>query len=98
MSRRRPGSGGGSLRAVTARGTLVNGAFLVLLSLVGLAKGVIVAALLTTTAYGTWGVLVTALGLVLWLKQIGIGDRYIQQDEPDQDLAFRRAFGMELVA
>jgi O-antigen/teichoic acid export membrane protein len=88
----------GSLRVRAARGTLVNGGFLVGLSAVGLVKGIVVAALLTTTAYGTWGVLVTALGLVLWLKQIGIGDRYIQQDEPDQDLAFRRAFGMELVA
>jgi O-antigen/teichoic acid export membrane protein len=88
----------GSLRALAARGTLVNGSFLVLLSLIGLAKGLVVAALLTTTAYGTWGVLLTALGLVLWLKQIGIGDRYIQQDEADQDLAFQRAFGMELLA
>jgi O-antigen/teichoic acid export membrane protein len=88
----------GSLRALAARGTLINGSFLVFLSLIGLAKGIVVAALLTTTAYGTWGVLLTALGLVLWLKQIGIGDRYIQQDEADQDLAFRRAFGMELLA
>jgi O-antigen/teichoic acid export membrane protein len=88
----------GSLRVLAARGTIVNGGFLVGLSVIGLVKGIIVAALLTTTAYGTWGVLLTALGLVLWLKQIGIGDRYIQQDEPDQDLAFRRAFGMELVA
>jgi O-antigen/teichoic acid export membrane protein len=89
---------GRSLRVLAARGTLVNGTFLVVLSVVGLVKGIVVAALLTTTAYGTWGVLVTALGLVLWLKQIGIGDRYIQQDEADQDLAFRRAFGMELMA
>ena len=94
MSARRSGS----LRALAARGTLVNGSFLVMLSLLGLAKGIVVAALLTTTAYGTWGVLLTALGLVLWLKQIGIGDRYIQQDETDQDLAFRRAFGMEVAA
>jgi O-antigen/teichoic acid export membrane protein len=92
------GQRSGSLRALAARGTLVNGTFLVLLSVVGLAKGIVVAALLSTTAYGTWGVLLTALGLVLWLKTIGIGDRYIQQDEADQDLAFRRAFGMELLA
>jgi O-antigen/teichoic acid export membrane protein len=89
---------GRSLRALAARGTLINGSFLVFLSVVGLAKGLVVAALLSTTAYGIWGVLLTALGLVLWLKQIGIGDRYIQQDEADQDLAFRRAFGMELAA
>jgi O-antigen/teichoic acid export membrane protein len=88
----------GSRRALAARGTLINGGFLVGLSVIGLIKGVVVAALLTTTAYGTWGVLVTAVGLVLWLKTIGIGDRYIQQDDADQDDAFRRAFGMEILA
>ena len=33
----------------------------------------------------------------MWLKQVGVSDRYIQQDEPDQQLAFQRAFTMELV-
>src|SRR5262249_38480590 len=33
-----------------------------------------------------------------WLKQLGIGDKYIQQNEDDQELAFQRAFTLELMA
>ena len=36
------------------------------------------------------------LGTFLWLKQVGIGDKYVQQDESDQELAFQKAFTLEL--
>lgn len=42
--------------------------------------------------------LLIALGTLLLLKQVGIGDRYVQQEEDDQELAFQRAFTAELVA
>ena len=42
-----------------------------------------------------WGILVVAFGTLLWLKQAGIGDKYIQQDEADQELAFQTAFTLE---
>jgi O-antigen/teichoic acid export membrane protein len=34
---------------------------------------------------------------LLWLKQVGVVDRYVQQEENDQELAFQQAFTVELV-
>ena len=48
------------------------------------------------TEYGVWGILVAALGTLLWLKQVGIGDKYVQQEDDDQELAFQQAFTLEL--
>ena len=36
-----------------------------------------------------------SLGTLVWLKQVGIGDKYIQQDEGDQERAFQKAFTLE---
>ena len=46
--------------------------------------------------YGIWGILAISLGTLLWLKQVGIGDKYVQQDELDQEQAFQKAFTLEL--
>ena len=89
---------GRTLREHTAQGTLVNGAFVLGLSGLTLARGFLLAVFLTPSDYGLWGILVVTLGTIAWLKQVGIGDRYIQQDEPDQERAFRVAFSLELVA
>ena len=89
---------GRSLRAHAARGTLVNAAFLAGVDSLNLVKGFVVAGFLSRADYGVWGILVIALGTLLLLKQIGIGDRYVQQEEPDQELAFQRAFTAELIA
>jgi O-antigen/teichoic acid export membrane protein len=43
-----------------------------------------------------FGVLAAALGTLLWLKQVGIGDKYIQQTDDDQERAFQVAFTLEL--
>src|SRR5581483_2613198 len=53
------------------------------------------AALLTRSQFGVWGVLIVSLGVLARLKVIGIADKYIQQDEPDQQLAFQKAFTLE---
>jgi O-antigen/teichoic acid export membrane protein len=87
----------GSLRQTAARGTVVNAAFNVGLQSLTLVRGFIVAAFLTTTEYGIWGILVVGLATLVWLKQVGVSDRYVQQDEDDQQLAFQRAFTMELI-
>lgn len=86
---------GRSLRQHAARGMVINTGFLCGLSLLGLVRGFVLAALLSREDYGIWGILVVSLGTLLWLKQVGIGDRYIQQDEDDQELAFQKAFTLE---
>src|SRR3712207_8258636 len=42
--------------------------------------------------YGTFGILAAVLGTLLWLKQVGVGDRYVQQRDDDQERAFHIAF------
>ena len=91
------GDQGVSLRRRAARGTIINGGFLVGLSILSMLKGFIVAAILSTTDYGLWGFLAAALGSLYWLKQIGIADKFIQQDEGDEELAFQRAFTLEAI-
>jgi PST family polysaccharide transporter len=86
----------GDLRGLAARGTLVNAAFEIGLTSLALVKGFIVAAFLSRSEYGIWGILVVVLVSLLWLKQVGIGDKYIQQREGDQQLAFQKAFTLEL--
>jgi len=88
---------GRSLRAHTARGTIVNAVFLIGLSSLGVLKGFIVAAFLTTTDYGTWGIVLIGLSTLLLLKQAAVSDKFIQQSEDDQELAFQKAFTLELM-
>jgi len=87
---------GGSLREHTARGVIVNSAFQVGFAVLNLVKRVGVAAFLTTSQFGLWGIIATTLITLGWLKQVGISDKYIQQDEPDQEVAFQKAFTLEL--
>ncbi|HEX3691409.1 MAG TPA: oligosaccharide flippase family protein [Solirubrobacteraceae bacterium] len=86
----------GSLRARAARGTIVNAAFSVALGTLTLIKGFVLAAFLTRTDYGVWGVITVSLSTLLFIKQAGIGDRFVAQDELDQEAAFERAFTLEL--
>jgi PST family polysaccharide transporter len=84
------------LRVRAARGTLINTGFTIGLGLLGLLKGFILAGFLSRSDYGVWGVIVVSLGTLMWLKQAGIGDKYVQQDDLDQELAFQQAFTLEL--
>ena len=86
------------LRRHAARGTLVTSAFHVAMAAVGLLQRLAIAAFITRAEYGLWAIILTILVTLAWLKQLGIGDKYIQQDEPDQELAFQKAFTLELIA
>jgi PST family polysaccharide transporter len=86
---------GRTLRQHTARGLLINSAFQVGLAGLGLLQKLVVAAFLTTSEFGLWGLLVTTFITIAFLKQVGIGDKYVQQDEPDQVKAFQKAFTLE---
>ncbi len=89
--------GGRTLREHAARGSLINGAFLSGVGLLALGKGFLLAGFLSREDYGIWGVLAVTFWSLLWLKQVGIGDKYIQQDEDDQELAFQKAFTLEAI-
>ena len=89
--------GGRTLREHAARGSLINGAFLGAVTASGFVKGFAVAAFLTPEQFGIWGILAVSLGSLALLKQVGISDKYIQQDEGDQELAFQRAFTLECI-
>jgi O-antigen/teichoic acid export membrane protein len=83
------------LRARTARGTLVNGAFLVGANALNLIKGLAVASFLTTAQYGTWGLLLAAFTTIIALGSVGVDDKYVQQDDADQQHAFEVAFTVQ---
>src|SRR3954468_18952724 len=85
-----------SLRHRAARGTIVNAAFQVGLSGLGTLKRVAVAGFLTRAEFGTWGIILPILVTLMWVKEIGVADKYIQQRDADQELAFQRAFTLEL--
>lgn len=86
-----------SLRHHTARGTVINSGFHIGLSGLGALERVAVAAFLTRSEYGLWGVILASLFAFTWLRGVGIGDKYIQQSEPDQEAAFQKAFTLELI-
>ena len=91
-----PGATGG-IRRIAARGTIVNAAFTVGLDTLNLLRGLIVAALLLPSDYGVWTVLVLAIGTLGLLKEGVVGDKFVQQDETDQERAFQRAFTLEAI-
>jgi O-antigen/teichoic acid export membrane protein len=78
----------GLMRERVARGVLVNSAFAIAMQSLGLVRGFLVAGFLTRAQYGLWGVLIVGLLTVGWVRQFGISDRYLQQDDEDQETAF----------
>jgi len=88
--------GGRSLREHTARGGIVNVAFFSVLASIGLGRRFLVAIFLTASEYGLWGLIYVAVVTVLWLKDVGISDKFIQQEELDQEEAFQKAFTLNL--
>ena len=91
-----PGASGG-LRRIAARGTIINAAFTVGLDTLNLARAFIVAALLAPDDFGVWTILLISIGTLGLLKEGVVGDKFVQQDEPDQELAFQRAFTFEAI-
>jgi O-antigen/teichoic acid export membrane protein len=87
----------GSLRVRAARGTIINTAFTVALGGLALLQGFILAGFISRSDYGIWGVIAASLSTLVWLKQAGVGDKFVQQDEADQEAAFQKALTLELV-
>src|SRR4051812_1178235 len=75
---------GRTLRQHSARGSIVNAAFVVAVNSLALVRGFAVAALITTTDYGVWGILAISIGMLTSLRQLGVGEKFVQQSEDDQ--------------
>jgi O-antigen/teichoic acid export membrane protein len=88
---------GRSLREHSARGTVINTVFAVGMTTMGLVRGFIVAGFLATEDYGVYGLLIIGLGMLLFLKQFGIADKYVQQAEEDQEVEFQKAWTLEVI-
>ncbi|HEV2999185.1 MAG TPA: oligosaccharide flippase family protein, partial [Solirubrobacteraceae bacterium] len=89
------GSGTLSLRVRAARGVMVNASFNVVVQALTAVQGLALAGMLSVDQYGLWGLITVTLGTLLWLGAIGLDDKYIQQDEPDQEEAFQIAFTLQ---
>jgi O-antigen/teichoic acid export membrane protein len=87
-----------NLRRHTANGMLINGAFQVGLVGVSALRGLIVAAFLTRSDYGVWGLVGVTMWTAAGLKTVfGANDKYVQQSDENQEHAFQRAFTIELI-
>lgn len=87
---------GQDLRRRTVRGTLINGTFLISTNGLSMIRGLVVARLLTAADFGVWGILVGITTALMFFKRVGFGDKYVQQDEEDQELEFQRMMTLEL--
>jgi PST family polysaccharide transporter len=87
-----------SLRVRAARGSIVNAGFMVGVHTLSLLKGFVIAAFLTRTEYGIWGIALITVGTLTWLKQVGIGDKYVQDQTDDPQLAYQRAFTIDMLS
>jgi len=85
------------LRTRAARGAIVNGAFLTAVEALSLLQGLLVARLLSTQDFALYGIVSVTVVTLLQLKTVGIDEGYVQQDAADQELAFQRAFTLELI-
>jgi hypothetical protein len=85
----RLGSGAG-IRALAGRGAVLTGLFQISLAVVSLLRMLAAAAFVSSRDYGVWGLLGLALWAALVLRNVGVNDRYVQQDEADQEQAFQR--------
>jgi len=93
--RRRAEIGGDGLRVRVARGTIVNALYMVSVHALAIVQGVLLAGLLGAGEYGLWGLLAISFGTLFALAAVGIDDKYINQDHPDQQAAFEIAFTLQ---
>ena len=84
------------LRTRAARGALVNGAFLLAVESLGVVQAILVAKLLNADQVGLYGIVSVTVMTLLSLKQIGIDEAFVQQEDGDQEIAFQHAFTLDL--
>lgn len=92
--RRVPESPG--LRARTARGGVVNAAFLSGAELLVLFQGLLATALLGPDAIGLYGIVTTTAMTIVALRRVGIDEAFVQTAADDEEAEFQRALTVEL--
>jgi PST family polysaccharide transporter len=88
---------GAQLRRLAGRGAVITAGFQVGIAFLTLLRGVAVAGFVTEADYGLWGLIGLALWMAMVPRYVGVNEKYVQQSEADQELAFQRAFTVELV-
>src|SRR5919202_1525825 len=86
----------GSLRGLTARGGVLNAAFLSGAEALVLAQGLLATALLGPGAIGLYGVVTTTAMTIVALRRVGIDEAFVQQEAEHEEAEFQRAFAVEL--
>ena len=84
------------LRARTARGGVVNAAFLSGAELLVLAQGLLATALLGPDLIGLYGVVTTTAMTIVALRRVGIDEAFVQTAADDEEAEFQRALTVEL--
>ncbi len=97
MLRRRAEIGGDGLRGRVAGGTIVNTVYMLSINGLSIVQGLLMAGLLGAAEYGLWGLLAISFGTLFALAAVGLDDKYIQQDHPDQRAAFEIAFTLQSI-
>lgn len=84
------------LRVLTARGGVVNAAFLSGAELLVLAQGLLATALLGPDLIGLYGIVTTTAVTIVALRRVGIDEAFVQTATTDEEAEFQRAFTIEL--
>jgi polysaccharide transporter, PST family len=84
------------LRAATARGGVVNAAFLSGAEALVLVQGLLATALLGPDAIGLYGIVTTTAMTIVALRRVGIDEAFVQQEAADEEAEFQRAFTVEM--
>ncbi len=92
-----PGDGAGpGLRVATARGGVVNAAFLTGAEALVAAQGLFATALLGPRSIGLYGVVTTTAMTIVALRRVGIDEAFVQTAAADEEAEFQRALTVEL--
>jgi O-antigen/teichoic acid export membrane protein len=76
---------------------VINSGFLIGVGALNVMKAVVAAAFLTQAEFGLWSILLLGVLALIGLKSAAVADKYIQQDEDDQELAFQKSFTLEIL-
>ena len=85
------------LRRRTLRGVVVTSGFMIAIDGLALIQGLVVTRLLGPSEIGLYGIVSTFVVSIVALKRVGIDEAFVQQEEPDQEAEFQRAFTLELL-